>query len=578
MKLIFKYLSGKNKLRIFLCLICMIISTAFSMKAPEYSQAISVAISKQTATIEMISEYSRIVFLLGIGSVVFSILNALLYTRLGAKFSADLRSAVFKKVCTLDSESVDRFTVGSLITRTNEDVQMIQTLLLSLLQVGIQTPLTAVWALVKIQKTNSTWITSMAICIIAMSTMILITFMLVLPIAKKLRILQDGFNTVSRQSLGGVRVLRAFRADKFQKNRIDGCNENMTKYSFRSNMLTNMLSPLVSLCNNALTIVIYWVGAVLMTKLSSPGRAIIMGNMTAFIQYSGMVIAAFTSFVTVLGIMPETMISVKRIEELFNEKQKIKFPKERKVLSKNRGSIELNNVSFTYDNAISPCIKQITLTINPGEKIAVTGATGCGKTTFLEIIRRMVDVQNGSVKINGNNILKYTEQQISSIVSMAPQHSDLFSGNAEFNICYGRKYNKNKFEKALLSSHVDFIGEIPSEFEISQNGSNLSGGQKQRICLARTLYREADIYLLDDSFSALDTATERRIQQNIRNYYGNATVITVSQRVSTLRSADRIIVLQDGAVADIGTHDDLMKRCEYYRTLVDSQSGKEVIA
>jgi len=578
MKLIFHYISRKNRWIIFLSLLLMVGTVALEMKIPEYTKQITEAVSDGSVTMELVKDFGWRIFRLGVLGTLISVVSGLGFMYFNASYGRDLRGAIFKQVNRLENESVNRLTVGSLITRANNDVGVAQLTIMTIFGSGVLAPISAVWALLKIRSTNKGWITSALVCTVSLCVILIVLTVWVYPKLRKLRTIEDNLNTTIRQGMEGIRVIRAFRADGFQNRRTDGVNKTFARSSFVIACITNMFNPLVSLCRNALSVSIYWIGALTMMKVSASGRAVVMGNMSAFTQYSLQIISAFTSLVAIFVLMPEAMISIRRIEELFKQPRKITYPEKETVHASSGGSIELKNVSFTYDGAISPCLKNLSLSISAGEKIAVTGSTGCGKTTFLYLLRRLLAGQEGEIILSGSNIKDYTEEQLSRMISVVPQRDILFSGDIKFNICYGLDYDENRFRQALLAAGVDFLGEESEAFKVSQNGTNLSGGQRQRLCLARALYRKADVYLFDDAFSALDTLTERQVQENLNTLYKDDTVIMAAQRLSTLRAADRIVVLDAGQILDTGTHEELLERCPFYAQLVASQEEREVLA
>jgi len=575
MKVILRTFSVRDWLLFFFCFFIMIVEIAFEMKAPEYSQQIAESISNGTATYEFVKHTSWIVFGIGVCASVCAILNALSYSKLSASLGTNLRQGIFNRVCTIKSDEVNRITVGGLITRSNNDVAMVQFLVLSILQVGINAPFTATWAIIKIQTVNNEWTVAMTVCTAVMCVLILITVALTYSKMKRLRVLEDEFNTDMQQGIEGVRVIRAFGVNSFWQKKTGIVNKNMTKTSFAISRYLNLLNPAVSACRNAMSIAIYIIGASLMMRASFAGRSVIMGNMSAFAQYSLQIISAFTSLVSIIALFPEAFISLKRINELYYNTEELEYPKKSKAVECRFGEVELSDVSFTYKNASAPSIRHINLKINPGEKFAITGPTGCGKTTLLNIIRRLNDADNGSVIANGNNVKSYTENQLAGIFSFSPQRSMIFAGNIGFNICYGKDFELEAAKRAFQTAKIDFLDDNQLNMEVSQNGINFSGGQRQRISVARALYRKANVYIFDDSFSAIDVETDMAIQKAIRKNYPEETVITVSQRISTLMNYDRIAVMNEGRIIDIGTHEELLSRCALYGELVKTQKSEE---
>lgn len=501
-----------------------------------------------------------------------------LASRVAATLGRDLRSMVFKKVVSFSNTEFDRFSTASLITRSTNDIQQVQMTTVLLLRMVIYSPILAVGGIIKVLNTNTSmvWIIALAVAIIL--SLVGSLFIIAMPKFKLMQKLVDRLNLVTREILTGLSVIRAFHKEAHEEERFDGANRNLTKTNLFVNRVMTFMMPAMMLVMNGITLLIIWNGA----KGIDNGNMQV-GDLMAFIQYSMMIIMSFLMLSMVSIILPRASVSAGRIAEVINTKISIIDPKDEETFKEEKkGFVEFENVSFRYPKAEDDVLSDISFTARPGETTAIIGSTGSGKTTLINLIPRFFDVTKGSVKVDGVDVRKAGQNDLREKLGFVPQKGVLFSGTIDSNIKYGKQSASQRevIQAAKIAQAWDFIEEKPERLEtpISQGGTNVSGGQKQRLSIARAIARDPEIYIFDDSFSALDYRTDVALRRALKTELGQSTVIIVAQRISTILHADQILVLDEGKIAGKGTHKELLKNCEVYRQIALSQLSKEELA
>ena len=446
----------------------------------------------------------------------------------------------------------------------------------------IKAPVMAVWAICKISSSSVEWTTAVIICVIVLVVTVSLLVGIAYPRFKAIQKLTDNLNDVTRENITGVRVVRAFNAEKYQEDKFAVVNKKITANHLFTSRIMGLLMPVMTIAMNGLTLSIYWIGAYLINETEIMGRAELIGNMTAFTQYALQVVGAFMMLVMIFIMMPRAIVSGKRINEVLDTEPSISF-KSDEVKADEHGTVEFRNVSFAYQDAGEPCLSDISFKINKGETFAVIGATGTGKTSLVNLIPRFYDATSGEILINGKDIKEYPEEQLQKIISVAPQKATLFMGDIKSNITYGSDNvsdDDERISRALEISKSDFVSELEKGIhsEVAQGGTNYSGGQKQRLSIARAVFSNAEIMIFDDTFSALDYKTDMLVRKALRENLSDTTVIIVAQRIGTIKNADKILVLHDGKAVGMGTHEELLENCAVYKEIALSQLSEEELA
>lgn len=508
-------------------------------------------------------------------AMVVAIGVSFLAARVGSRISRTMRKDVFEKVVSFSNSEFDKFSTASLITRSTNDIQQVQMLIIMLLRMLIYAPILAIGGIIKVVNTNTkmTWILAVAVgtifCVVG------VLFVVAMPKFRKLQALVDRLNLVSRETITGIPVIRAFGTQKHEEKRFDVANVDLTRANLFVNRTMAFMMPLMMLIMNLTTILIVWSGA----KYIDTG-SMQVGDMMAFIQYAMQIIMSFLMLTMLSIILPRASVSANRIHEVLSTKCAVADPKQNVSLDTNRkGYVEFKNVSFSYPGAEEEVLSNITFTAKPGETTAIIGSTGCGKSTLVNLIPRFYDVSNGEISVDGVDVRNLSKHELRDLIGYVPQKGVLFSGTIESNIKYSNEeMSKDAMENAArIAQAQDFIEEKPEGYDspIAQGGTNVSGGQKQRLSIARAIAKNPEIYIFDDSFSALDYKTDVNLRKALKEETADSTVIIVAQRISTILHAEQIIVLNEGKIAGIGNHKELMKSCEVYQQIASSQLSKE---
>lgn len=513
---------------------------------------------------------------LAAGGMIVSMIVGFLASKVGASTGRDLRGKVFRKVVEFSNGEFDKFSTASLITRSTNDIQQIQILTVMILRMVLYAPIMGMGGVFKVFHTNvsMSWIIGLAVVLIAMVVMVL--FVVAMPKFKILQNLVDRLNLVTREILTGLPVIRAFSTEKHEEERFDQANKDLTKTNLFVNRAMTFMMPTMMLIMNAISILIVWVGA----NGINDGQMQV-GDMMAFIQYTMQIIMAFLMICMISIMLPRAAVSATRVDEVLTSTTLINDPKQPKHLKEGKGMVEFNHVSFRYPGAEEDVLHDISFTAKPGETTAIIGSTGSGKSTMVNLIPRFYDVTEGKITIDGEDIRNVTQHELRDQLGYVPQKGVLFSGTIASNILYGNPDGSEEtmMEAAKVAQAAEFIEEKPKCYDsrISQGGGNVSGGQKQRLSIARAIAKDPKIFIFDDSFSALDYKTDVTLRKALKEHTVNSTVIIVAQRISTILHADQIIVLDEGKVAGIGTHKELLKNCDVYYQIAASQlSEKEL--
>lgn len=511
-------------------------------------------------------------------SVLASVLVGLLGARVAAALGKDLRSSVFKKVMSFSNKEITEFSTASLITRSTNDIQQIQMMMVMFLRIVFYAPILGLGGVLKVLQTNTsmTWIIGVGVA--SVLVLVMIMFIVVMPRFKILQSLVDRLNLVSREILTGLPVIRAFSTEKYEEQRFEKANKDLTKVNVFVNRVMSCMMPAMMFVMNAITVLIVWNGA-----HSIDAGTMQVGDMMAFIQYTMQIVMSFLMISMVSVMLPRALVSLDRIDKVLNTDISIKDP-EKPVQFKEdkKGVIEFKNVSFRYPDAEEDILTDISFTANAGETTAFIGSTGSGKSTLINLIPRFFDVTKGEILVDGVNIKDVTQHDLREKIGYVPQKGVLFSGTIDSNLRYGKKEatEEDINKAARIAQATEFIESKPEKYEteISQGGTNVSGGQKQRLSIARAIAKDPEIYIFDDSFSALDFKTDAKLRKSLKEEISESTVLIVAQRISTILNAEQIIVLDEGKMVGKGTHKELLNNCEVYKQIALSQLSKEELA
>ena len=574
-----KLLKNLRKKEIFLILISCVfifISVDLELKMPDYMATITKLVQTEGSKMKDIITNGGYMLLCALGSLICSIVVGFLISYIASKFSMNIRSKLFNTVEDLDMEEIKEFSPSSLITRTTNDVSQIEMLLGMGLQLLIKAPITAVWAVTKILNKNMSWSIITAVSLAILLVTLIIISLIVVPKFKIVQKLIDKLNNVTRENLTGIRVVRAFNAENYQENKFNEVNTSLTKQQMFNQKTFAIMSPMMYLVMYFLTLSIYYVGAYLINDASFSSKIGLFGDMIVFSSYAMQVIMSFLMLAMIFMMLPRAQVSAKRINEVLDKKVKLK--EGNITSSKETGTITFKNVSFKYPKAEEYVLKDISFDIKKGETVAFIGSTGSGKSTLINLIPRFYDVTEGEILVDNINVKEYKEEVLNDKIGYIPQKAVIFSGTINYNIGFGKvngkKVSLKKIkESANVAQASEFIEKLDNKYNslVARSGTNLSGGQKQRIAIARAIARNPEIYIFDDSFSALDYKTDYTLRKELKKYTKSATILIVAQRIGTIINADKIIVLESGNCVGIGTHKELLKTCDVYKEIALSQ-------
>ena len=548
------------------------------LKIPDYMSNITVLVQTPNSEIKDILINGGYMLLCALGSLILSILVGYLAATISAGLARELRKSLFHKVEDMSMDDVKSFKTSSLITRTTNDVTQIQMFISMGLQLLIKAPITAVWAVTKILNKNWEWSLLTGIAVLVLLFTIGILIIVVLPRFKKVQELTDNINGVMRENLTGIRVVRAFNAEKYQEDKFENVNNKLTKLQLFNQKTFGILSPVMYLIMYCLTLAIYFVGARLIDAANMADKITLFGDMVVFSSYAMQVIMSFLMLAMIFMILPRAEVSAARINEVLDVKIKIKDGKVKIGKNGVQGKVEFKNVNFKYPNAEEYVLKNISFVANQGETVAFIGLTGSGKSTLINLVPRFYDVTEGEVLVDDVNVKDYEQESLHNLIGYVPQKAVIFKGTIKSNVAYGEDGKGKKSEEQIkeaikVAQAKEFVNKMPKKYDtqISQGGTNISGGQKQRLSIARAVARDPEIYIFDDTFSALDFKTDAKLRKELKEYTKNATTLIVAQRIGTIMHADKIIVLEDGKCVGMGTHKELLKNCKVYKQIALSQ-------
>lgn len=578
---IFKNLTKKNLMMILVSVILIIFQVWLDLKLPDYMSKITTLIQTDGNAMKDILIQGGYMLLCAFGSLASAAIVGYLASIVSSSFSMNLREKIYDKVQKFSTAEMKKFQTSSLITRTTNDVTQIETLISMGLQMIIKAPIMAIWAVSKILNKSLELSLITGACVGFLLISISIILIIVLPKFKLVQKLIDKINGVTRENLTGIRVIRAFNAEEYQGKRFDEVNDKLTETQLFNQKMFAFLSPILSFVMNFLSLAIYFVGAILINKALMIDKISTFSNVVVFVSYGMQVIVSFLMLAMIFMILPRASISAKRINEVLDEDLTIKdgnFDKD----TKEKGLVEFKNVSFKYPDADEYLLKNISFKASIGETIAFIGSTGSGKSSLINLIPRFYDATDGEVLVDNINVKNYKLKVLHDKIGYVSQKAFMFNASVNENIAYGdsgkSKITKEDIKKAVkIAQGTEFVEKLEGNYDahIARGGTNISGGQKQRLSIARAIARNPEIYIFDDSFSALDYKTDSILRRELKKYTKNATSIIVAQRIGTIMNADKIIVLDKGECVGIGTHKDLLKNCDVYKEIALSQLSKE---
>ena len=579
---LFKYLKKIDYFFIFLVIGLVVLQVYLDLKMPDYTAKITTLIYSDDLNMKDVWYNGRRMLYCALGSMASAIVCGLLTSRIAANFAKTLREKLFEQITSFSNYEMNKFQTPSLITRTTNDVVQMQNFMAMGVQLLFKAPIMAIWAICKISSSSIEWTTATIITVTSIVLVVTILLLLVLPKFKKIQKLTDDLNDITRENISGVRVIRAFNAEDYQSEKFENANNNVLKNNLFFNRAMGVMMPFMTVGMNGLTLAIYWIGAYLINDAAIIDRPTVLGDMTAFTSYSLQVVMAFMMLIMIFIILPRASVSGGRIWEVLNTKPSIIDGTYVGNDNSIKGEIEFKNVSFSYsDGKDTYAIKDISFKANRGETIAFIGATGSGKSTIVNLIPRFYDVTSGEILVDGINVRDYKEEVLRDKISVVPQKAILFRGDIKSNITYGSNEEISdddpRIEKALEISQADFVKELDKGIlsPVAQGGTNFSGGQKQRLSIARAIFKNAEIMIFDDSFSALDYKTDMLVRKSIKEKLYDTTTLIVAQRIGTIKNADKIIVLDDGKIVGMGKHEELINNCPVYKEIALSQLKKE---
>ena len=554
--------------------VCFVVGQVyFDLLLPEYTSKIIKQMMDVSQTSKDIWSTGGKMLLICLANIGCTIMLGLFATLIATNFAKRLRLEVFEKVESFSLEEMGDFETASLITRTTNDIQQVQMGYGMSLRMIIAAPVTAVWAIIKIKNTSLTLSLSVGAAILALLVLMVFVFVIVLPRFKRIQKLTDDLNNVTRENLTGLRVVRAYDAEDYQNEKFERANEALTRNNLIANRIMGLMMPAMTMVMSGISLIVYWVGSYQINA-----SKIEYSDLQTFSSYSIQILMSFMMVAMLLVIIPRASVAAKRILEVLDTNNKIKDPSEYKKVGDN-ASLEFKNVTFKYPNGDAPVVSNISFKVNAGETLAIIGSTGAGKTTIMNMIPRFYDTTEGEVLVNGNNVKDYTKHDLREAIGYVPQKRFLFAGTIKSNIGYGVKdlSDEEMKDAAHLAMADEFIDTMPEKYDshIAQGGKNVSGGQMQRLCIARAVAKKPQIYLFDDSFSALDYKTDKEVRRRLHERTKDAVTVIVAQRIGTIKDADKIVVLDDGKVVGYGNHEELLHSCEVYKEIALSQLSKE---
>lgn len=580
-----KKLTWKDFILAAVAFVFIIVQVWLSLTMPDYMSEITKLVQTKGSKMNDILIAGGKMLACALGSLLAAVCTSICASKISSNFSANLRGQVFHKVQSFSMEEIGNFSTASLITRSTNDITQVQMLIVMGLEVLLKAPIMAVWALCKISTKNWQWTASTGVAVVVLLSFVCVCVAVALPKFKKLQSLTDNLNRVTRENLTGLNVVRAYNAEGYQQKKFNDANDELTKTQLFANRTMGTMMPGIQMVMNGLMLAIYWIGAYLISNAQMFDKLTIFSDMIVFTQYAMQVVMSFMMLVMIFVLLPRASVSAKRINEVLDMPLSIKDGTKENGIDGKKGEVEFRNVSFCYPDAEKDVIEDISFTAHKGETIAFIGSTGCGKSTVINMIPRFYDATKGEVLVDGVNVKEYTQKALRNKIGYVSQKAVLFTGSIKSNVAYGdngtKGFTDDDVKQAIETAQAkEFVDKTEGGIDafVAQGGSNFSGGQKQRLSIARAICRHPEILIFDDSFSALDYKTDRVLRDTLRKTCADATRFIVAQRIGTIRDADKIIVLDDGKIAGMGKHNELMETCEVYRQIAYSQLSKEELA
>lgn len=579
---IFKYFNPKEWLQVAISLVFIVVQVWLDLKLPDYMADITRLVQTPGSHMRDIWVQGGYMIVCVIGSVVAAVIVGFFAARIAASFSQRLRSKLFSKVDSFSMEEINRFSTSSLITRSTNDITQIQMLVTMGLQLIIKAPIMVVWAVLKISGKGFEWTLATGIAVLFLVVAIALIMVFVIPKFRKMQTLTDNLNQVTRENLTGLRVVRAYNAEDYQEQKFEKANEALTQTQLFTSRGMAFLMPMIGLVMSGLSLAVYWIGAYLIDSAQAIDKLTVFSNMVVFSAYAMQVVMSFMMMIMLFVLLPRAAVSAKRINEVLDTEPTIMDGSLTEGKPGMTGEVQFRNVSFKYPGAAEYVLQSVSFSARQGETVAFIGSTGSGKSTLINLIPRFYDVTDGEVLIDGVNVKDYAGEVLNNKIGLVPQKAALFRGTISSNVGYGENGKGSSTEDVMkravsIAQGTDFVENMEGQYEasISQGGSNVSGGQKQRIAIARAVYRHPEIYIFDDSFSALDYKTDRLLRSALKKDTAGVTSIIVAQRIGTIMDADQIIVLDEGKIVGKGTHSELLASCGVYKEIAMSQLSEE---
>lgn len=577
-----KNLTKKDWILALFSIILIIGQVWLELKMPDYMSEITVLVKKEGSQMKDILINGGYMLSCALGSLVLAVIVGYLVSSIAADLSKNTRKKLFDKVLSLDIDEVKNFSTSSLITRSTNDITQVQMIVAMGLQLMIKAPITAIWAITKILNKSWQWSAITGVAILIILSFVVSLMVVVMPKFKIVQKLTDKLNSVTRENLTGIRVVRAFNAEQYQEDKFENVNKDLTNLQTFNQKKFSVMQPLMYFVMNALTLAVYFVGANLINEAIFSNKVAIFGDMVVFSSYALQVIMSFLMLAFIFMMIPRAEVSAKRINEVLDTPINMKDGNLKDVKKGEEGTIEFRNVSFKYPDAEDYLLENISFKANKGDTVAIIGLTGSGKSTLINLVPRFYDVTEGEVLVDGINVKEYSQADLHNKIGYVPQKAVMFNGTVNSNVSYGEngkgEITEQKIKEAIeVAQGKDFVEKLDDKYNthIAQGGTNLSGGQKQRLAIARAIARNPEIYIFDDSFSALDYKTDSILRRELKKYTKDATSLIVAQRIGTIMNADKIIVLNDGIAVGMGTHKELLNNCDVYKQIALSQLTKE---
>lgn len=577
-----KRLKISEWIQVLISLIFIVMQVWLDLKLPDYMSEITRYSQMPGSEMSDIWIAGGKMLICALGSLASSILVGFFAARIAASFSQRIRSLLFTKVDSFSMEEINRFSTDSLITRSTNDITQVQQLITLGLQMMIKAPIMVVWALTKIAGKGFEWTVATGVAVAIMVAVISLIMIFVMPKFRQMQTLTDNMNRVTRENLTGLRVVRAYNAESYQEEKFERANEELTATQLFTNRGMAVMMPMMTAIMSGLSLAVYWIGAYLINGAGAMDRLTLFSNMVVFSSYAVQVIMSFMMLVMIFVMLPRASVSAKRINEVLETKPTIIDGTKKAGIAGVEGQVEFKNVSFQYPGASDYVLENVSFTAKKGETVAFIGSTGSGKSTLISLIPRFYDATNGEVLVDGVNVKEYTQEALHNKIGYVPQKAVMFRGTVSSNVAFGDNGKQGADVKDIqtaikIAQGTEFVENMDKQYEadISQGGTNVSGGQKQRLAIARAVCRKPELYIFDDSFSALDYKTDRVLRSTLKNETAGVTSLIVAQRIGTIMDADQIIVLDEGKVVGKGTHKELLNTCAVYKEIAMSQLSEE---